>query len=839
MPLKRQFICRLPNGVHARPASSLEEAARGFSSELILFNERTGRTANSKSVLSIISADIRFNDRCLLTVSGSDEREAMAALTTFVETTFPECDEVASPSPELNGTFHLPHSLRRSSVKIFNGVPAVSGVGRGCLLQMDGFKVPVTLRLTQPDDIAAEAQMLEGALQKLGGDYEQRLALAKKEVEKEIIKAHSAIARDPEFRNFLFKAVKLHSRTVAGAITDAERHFSGILAGTDNALVSERISDIQDVCVQLIRQAYGDAAAGVAEPSLKTDTIVMAETMTPSQFLSLDRAFLKGLVLGHTGATSHTIILARSFGIPTLTGMRDLAGAQLVEQEAIIDAYAGALLTNLTDEAMRYYALECHGRSERQARVQRFALQPATTKDGCRIEVAANIASAEEIAGAFAAGAEAIGLFRTEMLFLDRKAAPSEEEQFELYSRVVVAAKGRPVIMRTLDVGGDKALGYLNRPVEENPFLGCRAVRLYRGCEEMFRDQVRALVRASARGALKVMIPMVAVPEEVRWVRKIISEEQSRCLAQKVPFDAQMPLGAMIEVPAAAFAMDALGAELDFFSIGSNDLLQYFMAADRTNAQVSSLYNPLEPAFLRFLKQIADHAQAHEKWLGLCGEMGGQAQFLPLLIGLGINEISVPTPALADLKAEMSALKLVDCQNLLGRALGCATADQVAGLIGNFVAANAQPLIDSELILINADARTREEAIQVAVNRLYGLGRTKNSRAIEEAVWEREQTYSTGFGHGFAIPHCKTNSVLASSLVLVQLRAPVNWDSLDGQPVRVVILLAVREADGANGHMKLFARLARKVMNEDFRARLEAEKDPEKLCEFLHAAIDP
>jgi len=219
--------------------------------------------------------------------------------------------------------------------------------------------------------------------------------------------------------------------------------------------------------------------------------------------------------------------------------------------------------------------------------------------------------------------------------------------------------------------------------------------------------------------------------------------------------------------------------------------------------------------------------------------MGGQAQFLPLLIGLGINEISVPTPALADLKAEMSALKLVDCQNLLGRALGCATADQVAGLIGNFVAANAQPLIDSELILINADARTREEAIQVAVNRLYGLGRTKNSRAIEEAVWEREQTYSTGFGHGFAIPHCKTNSVLASSLVLVQLRAPVNWDSLDGQPVRVVILLAVREADGANGHMKLFARLARKVMNEDFRARLEAEKDPEKLCEFLHAAIDP
>jgi len=326
---------------------------------------------------------------------------------------------------------------------------------------------------------------------------------------------------------------------------------------------------------------------------------------------------------------------------------------------------------------------------------------------------------------------------------------------------------------------------------------------------------------------------MVATVDEVRGVKQILKQEQAKCAEEKVKFDATMPLGAMIEVPSAVFALEALCRELDFFSIGSNDLLQYFMAVDRTNARVSGLYNSLQPAFLRLLKQIVDGIHACQKRVGLCGEMGGQPRFLPLLVGLGLDEISTAAPAIAGLKAELAGLTFPDCRRLLASALGCATADEVAMLLEQFAARHSAPLLDPELIIMDSDAATKEEAIKQAVDHLYVLGRTKNSRVVEEAVWQREMTYSTGFGHGFAIPHCKTNAVRSSSLVLLKLRAPVAWNSLDGQSVRVVILLAIRETNSATEHMKVFAKLARHVMDENFRARLEQETNVNALYAFL------
>jgi fructose-specific PTS system IIA-like component len=566
---------------------------------------------------------------------------------------------------------------------------------------------------------------------------------------------------------------------------------------------------------------------------LTADAVVVAESLTPGQFLALDRKFLKGLVLASAGGTSHTVILARSFNIPTLAGVTDLAVIQFGEQEIVVDADAGALVTNLTDAARRYYTLEERRITGRLLRLEKSSARDAATADGQRIEIAANISTAGEAAAAFASGAEGIGLFRTEMLFLDRPAPPDEQEQFESYQAVLAAANGKPVVIRTLDVGGDKPLAYLNLPAEENPFLGRRAVRIYPEFETLFRTQIRALVRASAGGKLSVMIPMIATVDEARWVKTIVAEEQTKCVAEKIEFDPAMSVGAMIEVPAAALAVEALSRELDFFSIGSNDLLQYFMAADRMNTQLAALSNPLQPAFLRLLKLIADAARTQKKEISLCGEMGGQVRFLPLLAGLSLDKISAAAPAVAGLKAELSRLNQKTCRQLLDAALNCATADEVSALLEQFSAQLSVPLVEAELVMIDSDATTKEEAIKQAVDRLFILGRTDNSQAVEDAVWRREATYSTGFGYGFAIPHCQANAVRFNSLVLLKPKSPVAWNSLDGQPVRVVILLAIRAGQAGTTHMQVLAKLARKIMDDDFRAELEQEKDPARLCAVL------
>jgi fructose-specific PTS system IIA-like component len=471
--------------------------------------------------------------------------------------------------------------------------------------------------------------------------------------------------------------------------------------------------------------------------------------------------------------------------------------------------------------------------TRRRARLRRFATEPAVTPDGQRVEIAGNISTAAEAVAAFEAGAEGIGLFRTEMLFLDRDTPPTEDEQFEEYREALRAAGDHSVILRTLDIGGDKPLAYLNLPAEDNPFLGYRAVRIYPEFETLFRTQVRALVRASAHGRLKVLIPMVTTPEEVLWARHIIREEQNRCAAASLAFDKTMPIGAMIEVPAAAFLLDALCRELDFFSIGSNDMLQYFAGADRANPRLAKLYDPLQPAFLRLLKKIVDESHAGGKWVGLCGEMGGQAHCLPLLIGLGLDEVSAAPSLVTALKAEVTTWPAAVCRELVQRALTCTTAGEVRRLIEGCIVERAAPLIEPELVIVESESASKAEVIKKAVDRLYVLGRTTQPRAVEEALWQRESVYSTGFGYGFAIPHSKTNAVVTNSLLLVKLKSPVSWGSLDGEPVRTILLLTMRESDTSNGHLNVFSKLARKIMHEEFRARLNQDQDAVALCALL------
>jgi len=809
--------------------------ARSFTADVVLLNQRTGRSANAKSILSIVGADIRFSDPCLLKVAGLDEDRAMAALGSFIRNTLPRQETIMPAIAVGTGELRLPRGLEKSGAVFRRGTAVVPGIASGKIFHSSGFTVPDGLAVDGVADITAEQRRVCDALDELIAWYGQRANAAGKGIESDLLVAQRSLARDGELRASLLESISSARRTAAGAIADAEERFTKVFSSSENALLRERVLDIRDVCAQLLQRVYGSFAS-TRTMTLAEDSIVVADSLTPCQFLFLDCRFLKGLVLAEAGTTSHTVILARSFGVPTLVGVENIKS--LAEKtEAVLDADIGVLVTQLTDAAHRYYTMERQRLDGRQSVLRNFGDQRAATRDGHAIEIAANIATVEEADRAFAAGAESIGLFRTEMLFLDRSSAPDEAEQLGIYRRVIESADGRSVIIRTMDIGGDKALSYLNLPAEHNPFLGYRAVRIYPKFEALFRTQVRALIRASASGPLRLMIPMFSSLDEVRWVKKIIAEEQAGCAAEGKAFDKTMQIGGMVEVPSAAFALEEFCRELDFLSIGSNDLLQYFMAVDRADSRLASLYNPLQPSFLRLLKQIVDTARAQKRWVGLCGEMGGQKRYLPLLAGLGLDEISVSAPAIGGLKAELSRLDLPDCQRLFASALACATAEEAGALLDNFSAQHSLPLLSPDLIVINADASTKEEAIKRGVDLLYIHGRTEQPREIEEAVWRREAQYSTGFGHGFAIPHCKSSVVNANSLVVLKFAQPVPWNSIDEKPVRVMILMVIREADGATEHMKIISTLARQVMHEEFRADIEREQDPAGLCALLSGRI--
>jgi multiphosphoryl transfer protein len=836
MALECTFLCPLPNGIHARPASAMEELARRFESDITLLNVRTGRSVSAKSVLAIVGADVRVNDSCTLTVSGPDEQDAHAALTVFLRDAFPHCDAalpvVAVPAGELQ----LPPCLRLSLAVMRRGTAAVPGIASGAVVRTGGFRIPPSIPVSGVKDVAAEQALLGEALQRLIDWYDQRIAAVSRGVENELLTVHRSMARDDEFRRALLEAVAQHSRTAAGAIADVEAHFSGLLAASGNALLRERALDVQDLCLHLLRLVYGEQAGSFAV-TLTGDSVVVAETLTPGQFLALDRRLLKGLVLSHAGTTSHTVILARSFGVPTLAGVAEAETCVAAGEEAVVDADLGVFVTKLDDRARRYYGMEQRRLAGRAARLRSAAGSSACTSDGWRLEIAANIGLAEEAGRAFESGAEGIGLFRTEMLFLDRDQAPTEQEQYDAYRSALEGAGGRPVIVRTVDIGGDKPAPYLDLPAEPNPFLGWRAVRMYPAHESLFRTQVRALVRASAHGRLRVMIPMVSVVDELRWVRGIVKEEQARCAAEGVAFDTKLQVGAMIEVPSVAFAMDHFCREADFFSIGTNDLLQYFLAADRGNQRVAALSSDLTPSFWRLLRHIVGQARENGRWIGLCGELGGRPELLPLLVGLGLDEISMSTPRIADQKAALGLLSREACVKLLDAVCGCATVAEASQALDAASVRAAMPLFDVSLVDVDGDCRDKAEVIKTICDRFFVHGRTNAPRLVEEAVWAREAVYSTGFGHGFAIPHCKTNAVAANSLAVLRLRDPVEWGSLDGAPVRVVVLLAIRESDQATEHMRIFSRLARQVMNEEFRERLASEGDPAALCAFLAGKI--
>lgn len=830
------FTCPLPNGLHARPASHFAEVANNFAAACVLTNLRSGATANASSVLSLIAADVRAGDECRVSVSGRDACAACAALRLFVERDLPACDE---PLAELVAeacaqTVALPRALRSASISFHAGLAVSRGVGRGKVVIIGGAALPRELSEEAATDARRERERFMRAAAAVRARTGEMMARGASRAETAILKAHLAMLDDVSLAERVDGLIA-EGRAAGQAVLEACSSFAEALRRSGNAYIRERAVDVEGICLQLLEEIRGvkfqTRAVKLEEPS-----VVVADTLAPQQLLALDRKFLQALILESAGTTSHAVILARTLGIPALVGVHQATRALAQEREAIVDAGRGFVVTRLTPQVERFYEREAETLRRRQVALARGASSPALTTDGRRVEVAANVSSAVEASSAFTRGADGVGLFRTEMLFAERDCAPTEDEQFEMYARAARAAAGRTVIIRTLDVGGDKPLAYLNLPPESNPFLGYRGARIYREHVALLRTQLRASLRASMFGRVWLMIPLVSSLAEVLWFKSQVAEARGELSARGVEFDPAMPVGMMIEVPSVAFVLEELCGELDFFSIGTNDLAQYFFAAARDNARVSNLADVRQPGFLRLLKKIVGELRARGKWTGMCGEMANDARNLPLLVGLGLDEISAASSEVATLKEAVARLSATDCEQLLTRAVECRSAQEVEELLASVSSPElALPLLDESLIVVGSRSESKEEAIRELVDEFYVAGRAEDRERLEEAVWAREATYSTGLGYGFAIPHCKTDAVAADSIGIVKLRQPVAWDAIDGEPVRVVILLAMREsgAGAQKRHLQVFARLARKLMNEEFRARLLGAEDARAVLDCL------
>ncbi len=839
MGQEHRFTCGLRNGLHARPASMLSQACRRFVSSVRMSKDGAA-SVDARSVLSVVGLDVRFGDACVIEAEGDDAEGAIAALRELIDTTWMEGEEEAVAGGDRAVEALLPRGLRNAGVSCVFGRAVCPGVGEGVSVMVDGLTLPREAIGVRRGSQADEREAARRAVEWVRQDLEARAAGADG-MEGELLRAHAEMASDPALWECIERAVN-GGATAARAVEATAEEFSARLRRATSAYIRDRVLDVQDVCTQVLLRLVPGLV--IPAPELVRESVVFAEALTANQLLRMDRTFLKGIVLGRVGATSHTVILARTHGIPTVIDVERPGKIAREGELAVVDGDGGFVVTSVGPEVSRYYARHRRTCARVADRLRAAASRAAVSGDGVRLEVGANASTASEVAEAAAMGADGVGLLRTEMLFLERAAAPTEHEQFEAYSSVLAGAAGRAVIIRTFDIGADKPAAYLKMPREENPFLGVRGLRLYERHEGLLEEQLRAIVRAAARGPVKVMAPMVTTPDEARWFRQRVRRVQSELRREGIAIDERMPVGVMVEVPALALVIDQLCDEVDFISIGTNDLSQYSMAFDRANGTLERRYSVREPSFLRLVRMIVRGAKEKGTWVGVCGEMAGDPFNLPLMIGLGLDEISVASRSVAGVKSAVSSADAGRCRDLVEAAVKCRTAEEVEGLLrgGSWRDARTLPILDLELIEDASDALTKDEAIKEAVDLLLVGGRTDRPRSVEDAVWAREATYSTGLGHGFAVPHCKSEGVGAPSLAILKLRNPVDWDAMDGQPVRVVMLLAMPASEGAgggaSGHMKVFAKLARRLMHEEFRERVLAAKTRDEIRDVVRAELE-
>ena len=557
----------------------------------------------------------------------------------------------------------------------------------------DGIAIAKVYTLTEPDlsftkisveDTDNEISRLEEALVVSTKEIELIKETALKnlgEEEAQVFEAHLMVLSDPELVGQVKDAITSQKVNAEHALKEVSDMFISIFAGMEhNPYMQERAADIRDVSKRILANLLGVKIPSPA--TIKDEVVVVAGDLTPSDTAQLNRQYVKAFVTDIGGRTSHSAIMARSLEIPAIVGTKEITLLAKDGDLIIIDGLSGDVFLNPSEEVVAEYRAKAEAFAAQQAEWEKLKDADTFTKDGHQVELAANIGTPKDLEGVIHNGAEGVGLYRTEFLYMDSHDMPTEEDQFEAYKAVLEGMNGKPVVVRTMDIGGDKELPYLPLPHEMNPFLGYRAIRISLNEPEMFRTQLRALLRASVYGKLRIMFPMIATLNDFRGAKALLLEEKAKLVAEGVAVSDDIQVGIMIEIPAAAVLAHQFAKEVDFFSIGTNDLIQYTMAADRMNERVSYLYQPYNPSILTLIKHVIDSAHKEGKWAGMCGEMAGDQTAVPLLVGLGLDEFSMSASSVLKTRSLISKLTLEDMKALADKAINeCATVQEVEALV--------------------------------------------------------------------------------------------------------------------------------------------------------------
>ena len=567
--------------------------------------------------------------------------------------------------------------------RTFQGIGVSPGVARGKIYVYSIAEEVVPEYDVAADDVPKEIARFEQALIKTREqlhELQDRIASGiGSDVPSTILDVHLSITEDPALIDRVIHLLGEECKNVECVFNDVARQYVTTLSELPDEFMRERAADVQDVTRRIMRNLLGHDHRALT--NLPPNTIVIAHDLSPSDTTSLDRQHASGFATDVGSHTSHTAIVARSIGLPAVVGLHNLSQHVHDGQSAILDGYSGALIIEPTEQTLFIYGQLEVKRLGVKERLDSLHDLPAQTLDGHCMILSGNIELPNDVPGVIAAGAEGVGLFRTEFLYLNRKDFPTEEEQYEQYLEVARAVKPHSVIIRTLDIGGDKFHSEGMTPPEVNPFLGFRAIRFCLANVDIFEAQLRAILRASAEGNVRIMYPMISGVAEVVQANEILHQVMHDLKKDGVPFDEQIHIGVMIEIPSAALTAEMIAPEVDFFSIGSNDLIQYTMAVDRVNEKVANLYEPTHPAILRLMRGVVEAAHNNGIWVGVCGEMAGEPLFAPLLLGMGIDELSAAAPSLPRVKEVIRRLTLREAQELAGASLHANSGREVLAML--------------------------------------------------------------------------------------------------------------------------------------------------------------
>jgi phosphotransferase system enzyme I (PtsI) len=563
---------------------------------------------------------------------------------------------------------------------MIKGIAASPGIAIGKVLIKKDPEIKIEKKVVE--DVEKEIRRLdearEIAKEQINNLYEHTLKTIGEE-EARIFEAHGMILDDPEFFGQVEGKIKSGKVNAEYALKEVTETFVQIFESMDNEYMRERAADIKDVSGRIARILLGVELTDLSR--LQEEVIIVAEDLTPSDTAQMDKEKVLGFITEIGGKTAHSAIMARTLEIPAVVGVEGITEKVQDNDLVIFDGEEGTVIINPSEEKIKEYKNKKEEYERFRERLKELKGAKSITKDGFEVELVANIGTPKDVDGVVRNDGEGVGLFRTEFLYMDREDLPTEEEQFEAYKEVAERLEGKPVVIRTLDIGGDKDLPYLELPKEMNPFLGYRAIRLCLDRKDIFKTQLRALLRASAYGNIKIMFPMISSIEELRQAKEVLEEVKEELREENINFNEEIEVGMMIEIPAAAIMSDLFAREVDFFSIGTNDLLQYTTAVDRGNRQISHLYNQFHPALLRLVKTVIDNGHKEGIWVGMCGEVAGDPKLIPILIGMGLDEFSMSPISILKARWIIKNLSREEMVEMANKVINLPTAEDVERFI--------------------------------------------------------------------------------------------------------------------------------------------------------------